>query len=578
MKKRPFFEKRLGNKGQALVLSYMVIATLIVFSAMLMTKAISEKNTADRNQLKTQAFYMAEGANENAIAAFTFAIANYQVPTSITTFTNTTTFATFNNATVNTTITRLEANDRLLTEGGANASINVYECNYEVMSTAVHPQNNTIAVTVHQIIARRLIPTFQHAVFYNMDLEVLPGADMTLSGRIHSNQDIYFGGSGSSTDLKIDTTYVHTAGDIYNDRKDTSGKDNAADVSIRINTKDGSTQFASMDGLDSSDPNWIADSSRWADLTTPLDGTVQTAAQGVTKLTAPSVGTTQPGGYYNSNAGLVISADSAGNVSVVQKKADGTTKTLVKNTDYDSSAITPTTGLQNLREGKSINMVSVNLKKLAGGSGTTCGGSSCPNTLPYNGLIYTTNSNTGGGREPGIELTTDKNLIARNGGLTVVSNDPVYLLGDYNYNPSNPSATPQPAAIIADAVNLLSNAWNDGNSGASGWSNRNATETTYNTAFVAGNNNTAGSQYSGGLENYPRLLENWSNIYMHITGSFVALWNSVIGTGAWPGTGSPYYNAPKRDWHYNTNFNNVNNLPPFTPMAVETQRVAWWSE
>ena len=71
MKKRPFFEKRLGNKGQALVLSYMVIATLIVFSAMLMTKAISEKNTADRNQLKTQAFYMAEGANENAIAAFT---------------------------------------------------------------------------------------------------------------------------------------------------------------------------------------------------------------------------------------------------------------------------------------------------------------------------------------------------------------------------------------------------------------------------------------------------------------------------------------------------------------------------
>src|SRR5439155_26229430 len=35
------------------------------------------------------------------------------------------------------------------------------------------------------------IPVFQFAMFYNVDLEVEPGPNMTVTGRVHSNSDLY---------------------------------------------------------------------------------------------------------------------------------------------------------------------------------------------------------------------------------------------------------------------------------------------------------------------------------------------------------------------------------------------------
>jgi len=34
------------------------------------------------------------------------------------------------------------------------------------------------------------IPVFQVAIFYNVDLEVEPGPNMTVTGRVHSNGNI----------------------------------------------------------------------------------------------------------------------------------------------------------------------------------------------------------------------------------------------------------------------------------------------------------------------------------------------------------------------------------------------------
>jgi hypothetical protein len=94
---------------------------------------------------------------------------------------------------------------------------------------------------------------------------------------------------------------------------------------------------------------------------------------------------------------------------------------------------------------------------------------------------------------------------------------------------------------------------------------------------VAGVKTTTAGQYNGGLENYPRLHENWSGTNLNIKGSFVELWNSSVATGNWAYGGSQY-TAPNRNWSYNAAYNNPSNLPPFTPYAVEAQRVAWWTE
>jgi hypothetical protein len=184
--------------------------------------------------------------------------------------------------------------------------------------------------------------------------------------------------------------------------------------------------------------------------------------------------------------------------------------------------------------------------------------------FPTNGLLYAANygESTGTGAN-GVQLMNGSTLPDK---LTVVSEDPVYIQGDYN------SVAKKGAAVIADAVNLLSNAWN--NSKTSGQLPA-ASNTTYNVALVAGNLNTTVGDYNGGLENLPRFHEDWSGKTCTITGSFVNTWYSQFATGSW-NIGGDYYNPPARVWTYDTAFNSVANLPPFTPMAVAAHDVVSW--
>jgi len=533
---------KLKKKGQALIVSYMIVSVFIVISSSLLLKAVNEKNLSSRNKLETEAFYLAEGGIENAISTFASAIANYQILPDVNSFNANVTYATFGGTTVSASITRLEDSDRLVLEGSTNVLVR----NYEVVSTVTHPQNSTITVTLHQIIARRLIPTFQHGVFYNDDLEILPGANMTLSGRIHSNSNIYLDAEAGKI-LTIDSLSLHSAGNIYNQRKD-SGAQLAGEVSIRVN-KPGAPQYANMNNLDSDNPSWVTEAiNRW-------QGTVQSAVHGVTNLTAPSVASIKPDGYYATNANVVILD---GNIT-----KGGVS--LTAGVDYPAGTITTTTTLYNNREGKYIKTTNIDLKLLAGGQ---IGGKTYPNNLPSNGLLYATRDDAVS-YEPGVRLV-NASEISRNDGLTVVSNDPVYVQGNFN------TTNEKPAAVICDSLNLLSNNWSDTNS-TKGLSSRTPAITTVNTAFIAGIDSTSSGHYNGGLENYPRLHENWSGTQLNIKGSFVALWNSSIATGAWQ-YGSPQYTAPTRNWNYNADFNNTAKLPPFTPWAVEVERIAWWKE
>lgn len=367
---------------------------------------------------------------------------------------------------------------------------------------------------------------------------------MEFEGRIHGNKDIYLHSDGNT--LTIDSEYLHSAGNIYNRTKD--GRSMNGDVEIR---KNGTGSFPEMDGLDSDSANWLTDSqSRWA-------GTVKSSVHGVTELSTPVVGSIQPTGYYSNNANVKIE-----NGSIRQNG-----QLLVEGTDIPAGTIVTDTDFYNNREGKYVRMTNIDLKKLAGyAPGDSEGHPSYTSHLPANGLIYATRSDALSTEEPGVRLINGS-TIYRTAGLTVVTNDPLYIQGNYNTD------SKKPAAVISDSVNLLSGSWNDANS-RSDLSGRGANDTTFNTCFISGVDNTTGGHYNGGLENYPRLHENWSNKYLNITGSFIELWNSQIAQGAWV-YGGMQYNAPRRNWHYDSSLN-VNNMPPFTPWAVEAARGAWW--
>jgi hypothetical protein len=48
-----------------------------------------------------------------------------------------------------------------------------------------------IPAAVQQDIQLASIPVFQFAIFYTMDLEINPGAQMKVTGKVHSNANLY---------------------------------------------------------------------------------------------------------------------------------------------------------------------------------------------------------------------------------------------------------------------------------------------------------------------------------------------------------------------------------------------------
>ena len=202
----------------------------------------------------------------------------------------------------------------------------------------------------------------------------------------------------------------------------------------------------------------------------------------------------------------------------------------------------------------------------------------------FNKIVYiadTSAAANGGTPKRGIRLRNGNNMA--DGGLTVASANPVYIQGDYNTGGNPPSNsgnasqpqvsgyTRQPCAVVADAINILSNAWLDSNS-ASDVSARTASNTTVNTAFVSGIVPSINNNYSGGAENFPRFLENWTGRLFTYYGSMVELYQSRQSIGSW-GLDN-VYNPPNRQWFFDTNFQF--NAPPGSLLIYSYIKGRWF--
>lgn len=194
----------------------------------------------------------------------------------------------------------------------------------------------------------------------------------------------------------------------------------------------------------------------------------------------------------------------------------------------------------------------------------------------------------------------------KTGGFTVASENPVYIQGNYNSNSSDPtwssSKATEPAhaaaAILADAVTLLSNNWDDdgvvGSSSKTGSllypsdavKYRPATTTYYRVAIAAGKNinfpipsyatgTTYGFGTDGGLHNFLRFLENWSNDDLYYKGSLVSLFYSNYATGTFKCCAYSVYEPPDRHYIFDPLFAFYTNLPPGTPMFRDIENLSY---
>jgi hypothetical protein len=162
-------------------------------------------------------------------------------------------------------------------------------------------------------------------------------------------------------------------------------------------------------------------------------------------------------------------------------------------------------------------------------------------------------------------------------GLTVAAENPVYVQGNYNAQANNTLANPHVAtAIIADAVTLLSNAWNDivsftqpNNPGG-----RDAVQTGYRVAIVSGKplsfprpawGPAQDFGTDGGAHNFLRYIENWGGVNLNYRGSIVSFFTSRQAVGTYKCC-NYVYSAPNRAYVFDNEFLTPTLLPPGTPM------------
>jgi hypothetical protein len=179
-------------------------------------------------------------------------------------------------------------------------------------------------------------------------------------------------------------------------------------------------------------------------------------------------------------------------------------------------------------------------------------------------------------------------------GLTIASENPVYIQGDYNAPPDGSwSGSSVAAAVAADAITLLSDNWNDVNSffwpyaiNNGNANDRNAVQTAYRTALIAGKGipfiNPAGEAADfgtdGGVHNFLKYLEYWGGVNAYYEGSLVSFYYNRQAVGTYKNWGA-VYSPPNRNYFFDQNFTlGPQYLPPRTPSLRSINTIGFSQE
>jgi hypothetical protein len=470
-------------------------------------------------------------------------------------------------------------------------NLEAQEYRYSLFSEAIGPDGRTEAV-LELVFKSRLVPMFQFAAFYDKDLEILPGPPMTLNGRVHTNGDLYLNAGNT---LTIEGQ-VSTAGKLYRGRKEV----NSCGGTVSVRTAQGNDRTLAC-GSNSSRREYRQEH------VVDWGGRIQVGVNRVT-VPPPEELDPDPSRTYFSRAQLRLRLNLYNTPPTVEVvRPDGNVDLLATQTlNLCPGTITgKTVGYSNSffdnREGKAIQMLEVDLQGLLDcahlhsllGAGVrlddeTNGG------LVFHFTVHGPASGTRGNGY-GVRVRNGARIAAtvpgapRPRGFTVVSDQPVYIQGDFNRDDPTVPDDWIPAAFLADTINILSNAWNDDNRSRQRLTDRRASDTEVNAAFLAGTDTTGGEegrggqdrgQYNGGLENYPRFHEAWqwsgTQAIFTYRGSFVSLGNPRKAAGRWCygndncngyTTFFGTYEAPRRQWSYDVRFSQ-GQLPPLSPRFV----------
>lgn len=437
----------------------------------------------------------------------------------------------------------------------------------------------SVTAKVRRVFEKKYDQPFTFAMFYVDDLELHPSQAMNISGPIHTNGNLYIGTSNFT--MEAPSTASPTSGRVEFSSSYVNGpspKDPTHSASSATKPNFAPEIPPSMQApylpfgwnlnLDASTSN----NENYHELIERPDPAAPTDPIASIR--------------FHNQADYRVLIDSSvaapDNIKIYNKTGDiavGSDANTIKDALTSSGAIDQAI-IQDVREGGPILVTTINIGDVSKNSNLQMlyisdisAGTSV--TKNFNGTDYTTSKR-------GIRLKNG-HKIEPAAGLTFVSENPVYIQGDYNTGDSPPSNsgtytsptgsgyTRKPCAIVADAINVLSNAWSDTTAIAS----RNASHTTVNAALVTGNVPSNGTTYSGGGENFIRFLENWSGKSFTYYGSMVQMWQSEQATGPWSASATVYTAPTANKWFYDTKFGTT--VPPGNfQLAAYLQQQRWY--
>ena len=516
----------------------------------------------------------------------------------------------------------LDANDNALVESGSSGN-----GNYVPMSTAAVPPSaygpnswqysyfylaavditvpalaGNVTAKVRRVFEKKFDQPWTYAMFYVGDLELQPTTPLTITGPVHTNSGLYVGTSN------------FTAG---------SGVEYGSDFVNGYSPKD-----PRYPGSGFTAPNFAKSSAGLAISDSPPAQVSPYLPFGWNlKLNSGTGGAANDDSYheiierpvsgvdplanvrYYSQAGwrLVINVDRSVTITRVDNAGSVTTvggneynQFCANNGNSNGSVLGPNQALYDGREGGAVGVTNVdisqlvsNLNKLSGWTGLLYLADAAATIYKDDGTVKTAGT-AGNVTVNGLTTSTTKRAFRLinaqtlpSAGLTIVSENPVYIQGNYNTGgtpPSNsgnytsPTAsgyTRKPAAIAADAITVLSSAWSDSTSSLPIIS-RVAANTTVNAALVAGIVPSNGSVYSGGGENFIRFLEDWSTRTFCYYGSMVQLYRSNQAIGTWNGNGTVYSAPSTSKWFYDDTTFSSASPPGNLQIAAYLQQQRWY--
>ena len=488
-----------------------------------------------------------------------------------------------------------------------------YIASADVTLPALGPAGKrTVVAKVRRVFQKQQVSPWNFAIFYVDPLEIHPGAPFTVTGWVHTNSDLYTGHDyltfADKVTHRLRLVRAHTRTSdcgIQAGRFATSPTPAPTAPHYPSNLPPAHDIVKQPFGLDSGIFLNTTDANPNNDSYHELIELPSASA-----VDPPAI---QSARYWNqANVIIRINADNSYSIGTPHVNGsgayDGTINVLNSGSLYNmfNGAITTNGLIQDSRESAPITLATLDISKIltVGQDPVTykSGAFSNPIIYVYDAAATTHPLNADGTVNLSVNRRSDgttsavpvkRGIRIKGGskipsvGLTIVSNNPIYVQGDFNTGGNPPSnsgnaadaVTPQvagytraPCSILGDAINILSNGYVDGTAGTA----PNATNTTINAAIVSGIVPTApvggDGSYSGGAENFPRFLEDWSGNTLTYYGSMVELYKSQQSTGEWTCC-NPVYSPPIRQWYFDNNFKIK--PPPGTLMVYSYVKGKW---